>query len=67
MTDYIKDVKRYALEHYDYMSWSYIIETFSDQDIQKLIGDATSLTQAISNIRKWVIEHFSCAEDIRNS
>jgi len=67
MSKYVEAVKKYAMDHYDEKSWSYLIEAFDDLEIARMIAGATSDRMAIYKASKWVDMHFSYAEDIRNS
>ena len=79
MSDYIKTanefkeitnlqaVKEHALAHYGQKSWSYVVEAWSDEEIEWEIKKARNAEDAITIMGNWVDLHFSFAEDIRNS
>ncbi len=50
MQDLIAAVKAHALAHYESDGWDYVIETQEDSDLAALIGDATTVKQAIARV-----------------
>ena len=66
---FIKEVREHALENYDHPNegWDYIVEAHTDKQLAELIGDATTLKQALANCRN-IIEIFREQEhDVENS
>lgn len=63
----LQAVREHALKHYDLKSWSYIVEAWSDEEIEWETQKARNPREAITIMEKWVDLHFSFAEDIRNS
>jgi hypothetical protein len=60
-------VREYALLCYELSSWSYVVEAWSDEEIEYETQNAKSETEAITIMVNWVDLHYSVAEDIRNS
>lgn len=47
----IREVKRYANDHYADGGWDVIVECFTDEELNKAIGRATTLRGAIHKLR----------------
>ena len=45
-------VRKWAIDHYDYRGWDILVETYSDEDIAKVIGDTKSDKVAINRARR---------------
>ena len=47
----IEAIRAYALKNYESDGWDYVVESFEDNYLSELIGDAKTLEQAIQNIK----------------
>ena len=60
-------VRKFALEHYNEDGWDYVVESFSDEDLEKdLAGDETK-KEAIEIIHQHVALLDSVRKDIQEA
>lgn len=64
-------VRNHAIEHYNDGGWDFIVECYSDEDIQKVLdydgvqeGDVEAAIEALDFVRKI---HFEREEEIRST
>lgn len=48
--DLVEAVKQYALENYERGGWDYVVETYTDADIEAAIGRARTPAGAIRKV-----------------
>lgn len=48
--DLVAVVRAYAQEHYDEGGWDFVVETWQDEDIVEVIGDAKTPAEAIARV-----------------
>ncbi len=55
--DAVNEVKKYARENYEHpdIRWDIVIEAWDDDEIIKAIGDATTTTEALLNVRNALV------------
>jgi hypothetical protein len=63
----IAHVRAYALDNYNVDGWDYIVESYSDDEIAKLIGDTDSPTVAIMRCRRELRTLDSVRKDIQGA
>ena len=49
--EFIKAVKAYALQHYNRGGWDYVVECYSDSEIEDIIKTARTVAGAIRMVR----------------
>ena len=50
--NFVEDVKKYALEHYEEDGWDVVVECFSDEEIGEIIQRARTKKGAIEKMSK---------------
>ena len=50
--NFVEDVKKYALEHYEENGWDIVVECFSDEEISEIIKKARTKKGAIEKMSK---------------
>lgn len=63
----IKGVREYAIHNYNREGWDVVVEAWEDEDILRCVQDATTVEQAIENVREMVKIYNDVREDIRNA
>ena len=61
--DLVRYVKQYALDNYE-NGWDTVVECYSDEDIAKIIGKATTERGAMAKMRAHYLPYKSYADDI---
>lgn len=59
----VKHVKAHALRNYE-RGWDTVVECYSDEDIAKVIGSATTERGAMAKMRAHYLPYKSYADDI---
>ena len=54
MSSMVQSVRGFALDHYNRDGWDYLVECWSDADIEEAIGNARTIAGAIAACRKTV-------------
>lgn len=70
MNKLVKAVRAYAIIMYDTMyekGWDVIVEAYTDEEIEELIWDCTTATEAIARVRKVISIREMHANEIRNA
>lgn len=65
MHDLVAAVKRHANQYYETDGFDYVVETYTDSDIERVIGDATTPAQAIARVRRAVLPLAEMRDEIR--
>ena len=52
MDDLIAAVRKHAVENYNEDGWDYLVETYNAEEVAELIGDATTIEEAIARAKK---------------
>lgn len=65
MVDLIKAVREHALANYETGGWDYIVECYSDEEIQEAIGGAKTVKGAIRNVGQVVGVQDSVRKDVQ--
>lgn len=60
----VDGVKAHARLHYEEGAWDTIIECYSDADIEKMFGNATTLIGAVRAVRKHLVGYADRRRDI---
>jgi len=60
-------VRRYALANYEKDGWDFVIESWSDEDIQKIVGTYTTQEAAIVAVHQVVKQLNSKRRDIEHA
>jgi hypothetical protein len=62
----IEAVKAYALAHYERGGWDYVVETYGDSDIAKIIKGCRTASGAIKKMRAAIKPIADYREDIQS-
>jgi hypothetical protein len=52
MKEMVEAVKAHAVEHYEEDGWDYLVECYSDGEVEELIGKARTIAGAIKKVGK---------------
>ena len=52
MDDLIAAVRKHAVDNYNEDGWDYLVETYNAEEVAELIGDATTIEEAIARAKK---------------
>jgi hypothetical protein len=52
MNEIIKQLKAYALEHYEEGGWDYLVECYEDKDILEMIEGCTTYEEALAKVKR---------------
>lgn len=52
MDELVKAVRDYALKHYEQNGWDYIVECYSNEEIEMMIGKARTIKGAILKVAR---------------
>jgi len=51
-TELVEAVKAHAVDNYESGGWDYLVECYSDAEVEELIGKATTVKGAIKKVAK---------------
>ena len=52
MNEIIKQLRAYALEHYEEGGWDYLVECYEDKDILEMIEGCSTFEEALPKVAK---------------
>lgn len=61
----VAEVRRYALDHYEQGGWDYVVESYSDEEIEELIAGAQTRLGALRKVSAVVGLRASVRADIQ--
>lgn len=64
-SDLIKAVREHALRNYERNGWDYVVECWSDKDIEEAIGRCTGVRGAIDKVKAAVAPLASYRSEVR--
>lgn len=65
--DLINAVRNHALANYNTDGWDYLVECWMDGDILECIDNATTVTQAIANVREALAPLAEMRDEVRSA
>ena len=63
-SELVQHIKAHALRNYE-KGWDTVVECYSDEDIAKVIGNATTKRGAMAKMRTHYLPYKSYADDIK--
>lgn len=61
----ISAVRKHAVRNYEKGGWDYVVECFSDAELEKIIGRCTGTRGAIDKVKAYITPMANYRDDVR--